>query len=55
MAFSILLMFFKNRAKKHTSSKVAVEFIDGKKSTFHEGWVTTTKFGEKWERTKEIL
>ena len=44
---SILLMFFKNRAK-HPSSKVAVEFIDGKKSTFHEGWVTTTKFGEKW-------
>lgn len=39
---------FQESSKKHPSSRVTVEFIDDKKSTFHEGWVTTTKFGEKW-------
>ena len=37
---------FPGSSKKDPSSKVTVEFIDDKKSTFHEGWVTTTKFGE---------
>ncbi len=39
---------FPESSKKHPSSKIVVEFIDEKKSTMHEGWVTTTKFGEKW-------
>jgi len=39
---------FPGSSKKDPSSKVTVEFIDDKKSTFHDGWVTTTKFGEEW-------
>jgi hypothetical protein len=39
---------FSESSKKDPSSKVIVEFVDDKKSTFHDGWVTTTKFGEEW-------
>ena len=39
---------FQESSKKHPSSKVIVEFIDDKKSSLYDGWITTTKFGEKW-------
>ena len=39
---------FTESSKKKPSSEVEVELIfEGSKST-HSGWVTTTKFGEKW-------
>jgi hypothetical protein len=43
-----IVEIFSESSKKHPSSKVIVEFIDDKKSSTHDGWVTTTKFREKW-------
>ena len=43
-----IVEIFQESSKKHPSSKVIVEFIDDKKSSTHDGWVTTTKFREKW-------
>ena len=43
---------FTESSKKHPSSEVTVELNhDGKRSA-HQGWVTTTRFGEKWAKKR---
>ena len=41
---------FTESSKEHPSSKVSVDFMDGKKTTKFNGWVVTVKYRGKWER-----
>lgn len=43
---------FTESSKKHPSSEISIVLkFDGKESE-HEGWITTTKFGEKWAKIR---
>ena len=44
----ILLEVFTESSKKKSESEVTVELKYQGKRTTYQGWVTTTKFGEKW-------
>ena len=44
---------FVESSKKNPSSRITIQLSYNKKTSIHEGWITTTKFGEKWAKVRK--